>query len=184
MQVLRLEFRKFRILEILNFHPCKYKLYMPYICLFLIIVNQYYSLKLTCRQLLLSLLFPHSIFQGKIHTVKPVLRGHTKIDKTKVFKTSGSLVQVHRSILKYLWCAGLENIFWGLLLSVRLRRVLLFFFFKNCELLLDGSFIQHRLTWVTVLCLRARHFIHCLVLVEPTKTGDRSDMPEKLLPGA
>ena len=29
-----------------------------------------------------------------ISTVKPVLSGHSKIDKTKVLKTGGSLVQV------------------------------------------------------------------------------------------
>ena len=28
------------------------------------------------------------------HTVKPVLSGHTKIDKTKVLKTNGSLMKV------------------------------------------------------------------------------------------
>ena len=27
-------------------------------------------------------------------TVKPVLRGHSKIDKTKIFKTNGSLMKV------------------------------------------------------------------------------------------
>ena len=32
--------------------------------------------------------------QINLHTVKPVLRGHSKIDKTKVLKTGGSLVQV------------------------------------------------------------------------------------------
>ena len=31
---------------------------------------------------------------GTGHTVKPVLRGHSKIDKTKVLKTNGSLMKV------------------------------------------------------------------------------------------
>ena len=30
----------------------------------------------------------------EVHTVKPVLSGHSKIDKTKVLKTGGSLLQV------------------------------------------------------------------------------------------
>ena len=29
-----------------------------------------------------------------LHTVKPVLRGHSKIDKTKVSKTNGTLMKV------------------------------------------------------------------------------------------
>ena len=29
------------------------------------------------------------------YTVKPVLSGHSKIDKTKVFKTNGSLMKVN-----------------------------------------------------------------------------------------
>ena len=31
---------------------------------------------------------------GFIHTVKPVLNGHSKIDKTKIFRTNGSLMKV------------------------------------------------------------------------------------------
>ena len=30
------------------------------------------------------------------HTVKPVLSGHSKIDKTKILKTNGSLMKVER----------------------------------------------------------------------------------------
>ena len=30
----------------------------------------------------------------KVRTIKPVLSGHSKIDKTKVFKTNGRLMQV------------------------------------------------------------------------------------------
>ena len=33
-------------------------------------------------------------FAGGIITVKPVLSGYSKIDKTKVFKTNGSLMKV------------------------------------------------------------------------------------------
>ena len=44
-----------------------------------------------------------------ICTVKPVIRGHSKIDKTKVLRTNGSLMKVERiaecsleeSILQY-----------------------------------------------------------------------------------
>ena len=32
--------------------------------------------------------------EGQVYTVKPVLRGHSKIDKTKVLKTNGSLMKV------------------------------------------------------------------------------------------
>ena len=35
------------------------------------------------------------------YTVKPVLSGHSKIDKTKASKTGGSLIQVSWSILQY-----------------------------------------------------------------------------------
>ena len=36
---------------------------------------------------------------------------------------------------------------------------------------------------VPVLCPWARHFIHCLVLVQPRKTGNRSNITEMLLSG-
>ena len=32
-----------------------------------------------------------------------------------------------------------------------------------------------------MLCLSVRHFIHCLVLVQPRKTRNRPNMTEKLL---
>ena len=35
----------------------------------------------------------------------------------------------------------------------------------------------------TVLCPGARHFILCLVLVQPKNTGNHSDMTEKSLTG-
>ena len=60
-------------------------------------------------------------------TVKPVLRGHLKIDKTKVLMTNGSLMKVKSisecspwSILQYFWCV------FGVFLSGRLRQVLLY----------------------------------------------------------
>ena len=49
------------------------------------------------------------------YTVKPVLSGHSKIDKTKVLKTDGSLMQVKSiaecslSILQYFWAALGDN---------------------------------------------------------------------------
>ena len=39
-------------------------------------------------------LVEHCRSKLKINTVKPVLSGHSKIDKTKVFITNGSLVKV------------------------------------------------------------------------------------------
>ena len=43
------------------------------------------------------------IEDGDTCTVKPVLRGHSKIDKTKILKTNGSLMRVESigSILQY-----------------------------------------------------------------------------------
>ena len=37
----------------------------------------------------------------KYSKVNPVLSGNSKIDKTKVFKTNGSLMKVKESILRY-----------------------------------------------------------------------------------
>ena len=49
-------------------------------------------------------------------TVKPVLNGHSKIDKTKIFMTNGSLMKVENiaecspwSILQYFWPALSDN---------------------------------------------------------------------------
>ena len=69
--------------------------------------------------------------------VKPVLSSHSKIDKTKVFKTNGSLMKVE-SIAEcslgafcntsdlHLARSSLENQFLVFFLSGRLRQVLLF----------------------------------------------------------
>ena len=40
------------------------------------------------------LLKPQQIYLESSYTVKPVLSGHSKIDKTKVLKTNGSLMKV------------------------------------------------------------------------------------------
>ena len=43
----------------------------------------------------MTLLFPHNktrFSHDEAHTVKPVLSSHSKIDKTKVLKTNGSLM--------------------------------------------------------------------------------------------
>ena len=40
-----------------------------------------------------------------------------------------------------------------------------------------------RLTGGTVLCLWARNFILCLILVQPKKTGNHPDMTENILTG-
>ena len=77
----------------------------------------------------------------KIIIVKPVLSGHSKIDKTKVLNTNGSLMKV-KSIAEcslgafchsfdlHLAINGLENQFLVFFLSGRLRQVLLYSFFK------------------------------------------------------
>ena len=54
-------------------------------------------------------------------TVKPVLSGHSKIDKTKILMTNGSLI----SILQYFWPALSKNRPWktifGLLFDIPLK---------------------------------------------------------------
>ena len=63
------------------------------------------------------------------HTVKSVLSSHSKIDKTKVLETNGSLMKVFWSILQYFWPALRDNMSWkpilGFFLSGCLRQVLL-----------------------------------------------------------
>ena len=71
------------------------------------------------------------------YTVKPVLSGHSKIDKTKVLKTNSSLMKVESiaecsswNILQnfdlHLAINGLESHFFVLFLSGHLRQVLLY----------------------------------------------------------
>ena len=70
-------------------------------------------------------------------TVKPVLSGLSKIDKTKFLMTNGSLMEVesiaecsHWIILQYFWPALSDNRSWKpilvFFLSGRLRQVLLY----------------------------------------------------------
>ena len=65
-----------------------------------------------------------NVLKKETATVKPVLSGHSKIDKTKVFMANGSLMRVERIaecfpwwILQYFWPAlsdkQLENQFWS-----------------------------------------------------------------------
>ena len=72
-------------------------------------------------------------------TVKPVLSGHSKMDKTKVLKTNGSLMKVERTAECSLgaFCnafdlhkviIGLENQYLVFFLSGRLRQVVLYFY--------------------------------------------------------
>ena len=49
------------------------------------------------------------------------------------------------------------------------------------DLILNGR--RWRLTRGNALCPCARHFILCLVLVQPRKTGNHPKMAEKLLTG-
>ena len=82
-------------------------------------------------------LFLMSFFNKSYLQFKPVLSGHSKIDKTKVLKTKYHLMQVKSiaecspwSILQYFWPALCNNQAWklifGLLLSGLLRQVLLY----------------------------------------------------------
>ena len=62
-------------------------------------------------------------------TVKPVLSGHSKIDKTKILTTNGSLMKVesiaYNTFDMHLAIIGLETQFLVFFLSDRLRQVLL-----------------------------------------------------------
>ena len=75
-------------------------------------------------------------------TVKPVLSGHSKIDKKKVFMANGSLTKVESiaecspwSILQYFWPALSNNWSWKQIFvfffSGRLRQVLLYKHYVN-----------------------------------------------------
>ena len=87
------------------------------------------------------------------HTVKPVLSGHSKMDKTKVLKTNGSLMKVEskaecsvgafcNTFDLHLGIIGLENKYLVFLFSGRLTQVLLYFFtFKVSE---NGSRFTER----------------------------------------
>ena len=73
-----------------------------------------------------------------LSTVKPVLSRHSKIDKTKILMTNGSLMQVKSiaecspwSILQYIWPAWSDNRSW--------KPFLVFFF----ELRLKAGFTVH-----------------------------------------
>ena len=72
----------------------------------------------------------------KQSTVKPVLKGHSKVDKTKILMTNGSIMKVESiaecspwSILHHFWPALSDNWSWkrifGLFESGRFRQVLL-----------------------------------------------------------
>ena len=87
-------------------------------------------------------LMPHKhqpVKKVYLNTVKPVLSGFSKIDKTNVLKTNGSLMKVESiaecspwSILQYFWPALSNNRSWkpffGLLFSGRLRQGLLYIY--------------------------------------------------------
>ena len=89
-----------------------------------------------------GLLLLHVVWMWNIvYTVKPVLSNHSKIDKTKILLTNGSLMQVKsiaecslRSILQYFWPAlsdtviSLENQIFIFLRVAILRPVLLYMF--------------------------------------------------------
>ena len=71
-------------------------------------------------------------------TVKPVLSGHLKIEKSKVLMGNGSLIEVDSiaecstwSILQYFWPPLRGDRYWksifGVVLSGRFRQVLLYF---------------------------------------------------------
>ena len=94
--------------------------------------------------LLLRLCPIYTCYIQLFFSVKPVLSGHSNIDKTKVLKTNGILMKVesiaecsfgafcntfdlHKAII------GRENQFFVFFLSGRLRQVLLYIFiFNSC----------------------------------------------------
>ena len=49
------------------------------------------------------------LFSG-LYTVEPVLSGHSKIDKTKVLKTNGSLINEVHKYCRMLLCNTLTHI--------------------------------------------------------------------------
>ena len=63
-------------------------------------------------------------------TVKPVLSGHSKIDKTKVLKTNGSLMRL-KVLQNHKVIIGLENQFLVFFFSGRLRQVLLYILYGD-----------------------------------------------------
>ena len=102
----------------------------------------------------------------KTSTVKPVLSGHSKIDKTKVLMENDSLMEVKstaecstgafcNTFDLHLAIIGLKNLFFGLLLSGGLRQVLLYWYenlmcrqspdFKHVAIffLMEQSFFFH-----------------------------------------
>ena len=81
------------------------------------------------REMLVSLVCQNQIMAMVQNTVKPVLSGHSKIDKTKILMTNGSLRKVE-SILQYYWPALSDNWSWKpifcLFESGRFTQVLLY----------------------------------------------------------
>ena len=55
---------------------------------------------------LISGLFSHQLAKYLSHTIKLVLRGHSKIDKTKILMTNGNLIKV-KSIVE---CSPLKHL--------------------------------------------------------------------------
>ena len=91
------------------------------------------------------------------YTVKPVLSGHSKIDKTKILKTNGSLMKVESiaecspwSVQQYFWPALSNNRSWKpilvFFLSDRLRQVLLYIFTFQCS-----WYSQCQILYLTIL---------------------------------
>ena len=105
------------------------------------------------------------------YTIKPVLSCHSKIDKTKVLKTNGSLMKVE-SIAECSLGAfcdtfdlhkariNLENQFLVFFLSGCLRQVLLFLFFFYRHLL------QRSCSIITNIICIYFYFMHCMYLDE------------------
>ena len=69
------------------------------------------------------------------HTVKPVLNGQSKTDKTKVFKTGGSLMQVKR--------VGIRGAFCNTFDCIERLSVLKTYFWSSSEWLLKTGFNVH-----------------------------------------
>ena len=99
-------------------------------------------------------------------TVKPVLSGHSKLDKTKVLMTNGSLMKVKSIAECSHWPALNYNLSWNqflvFVLSGRLRQVLLYF--SPWRLYLSNKTVQSLMKYHIMmphpLALHLGH--HCL----------------------
>ena len=118
----------------------------------------FYHVQVLVSALLISLMLEinitNCVAKCCINTVKPVLSGHSKIDKTKILMTNGSLMKVesiaecsHWRILQYFWSALSDNLSWKPILVFflrgRLRQVLLYDIFAIPLHVVGGTVFHH-----------------------------------------